>query len=263
MFYSSSGDGFWYLIIAFVVYFVIKLLVGFFEKPTTKQQTTSNEVEELKRLIKEKDAVYFQSLKNTKEEAVLNFNKWKSEYEIKIRKDAIDRSTAVTKGKISEHLIPFIDANFKFNPNEARFIGSPIDMIVFSGIDSDKPVKIYFLEIKTGSSTLSKRQKLVKDAVLSNRVYWEPVYFNKEQVKPTQHNLFTSNEDDGFYSFRVNHLKRDVEEESGHLDYVRDMLSKESTTGDMRRELIEIEDMILDEIEEDRNLFYEYKNKLA
>lgn len=62
--------------------------------------------------------------------------------------------------------------SFPYNPKEARFIGSPIDIIVFKGIEDEERVEIHIFEIKTGKSQLSKRQRLIRDAVDNNRVVW-------------------------------------------------------------------------------------------
>lgn len=59
---------------------------------------------------------------------------------------------------------------FRYNPKDACFIGSPIDLIVFDGLDEGKLRKIVFVEVKSGKSTLSKREKLIRDAVEQRRV---------------------------------------------------------------------------------------------
>lgn len=103
--------------------------------------------------------------------ALADLEVWKIKYEMFYRQDAINRSQSVILGKVTEHLIPF-HQNFPFNPKEARFIGSPIDMIVFDGIDNEDVVDIYILEIKTGNSSLNKRQRLIRDAVINKRIHW-------------------------------------------------------------------------------------------
>jgi predicted Holliday junction resolvase-like endonuclease len=108
---------------------------------------------------------------SAKESAVADLETWKIQHETFYRQDAINRSKSVILGKVTEHLIPFQE-NFPFNPKEARFIGSPIDMIVFDGIDNEDEVDIYILEIKTGNSSLNKRQRLIRDAVINQRVHW-------------------------------------------------------------------------------------------
>lgn len=89
--------------------------------------------------------------------------------------DAIRRSASVTKGQVIEHLAPFLIQN-ELNSDEMVFIGSPIDLISFTDIDSEKELSIDFLEIKTGISSLSKKQKLIKDAIFFNRVFYKTVH---------------------------------------------------------------------------------------
>src|SRR5690554_3973524 len=48
----------------------------------------------------------------------------------KIRQSAITQSRAVLTGKFTEQMTPYLP-EFKYDPTEARFIGTPIDMIVF------------------------------------------------------------------------------------------------------------------------------------
>jgi predicted Holliday junction resolvase-like endonuclease len=38
----------------------------------------------------------------------------------------------VTFGKVTEHFIPDLP-DFAYNPKDARFLGSPVDFIVFDG----------------------------------------------------------------------------------------------------------------------------------
>ncbi len=89
-------------------------------------------------------------------------------------KDAIKRSTSVTKGKIVEHFAPFMLPDI-LNPDEIVFIGSPIDLISFTDIDNKDDISIDFLEIKTGNSSLNKKQKLIREAIFSKRVYFKAV----------------------------------------------------------------------------------------
>ena len=61
---------------------------------------------------------------------------------------------------------------FKYNPKDARFIGSPVDLIVFDGLDEGDLRRIVFVEVKSGKSTLSKREKLIRDAIEQRKVEW-------------------------------------------------------------------------------------------
>lgn len=104
-------------------------------------------------------------------EALIQLEIWKMENEARIRLDASTRSHAVNLGKITEHLIPYMSV-FPYNPKDARFVGSPIDLIVFDGLDEGMIREILFLEIKTGTSALSIRQKQIKEAIVPGKVGW-------------------------------------------------------------------------------------------
>lgn len=112
-------------------------------------------------------------------EAANNFEQWKVETEKEIRKDAIDKSQSVTMGKMTEHMVPYLPG-FGFNPTDARFIGSPIDLVVFDGLSDGDVRKIVFIEIKTGISTLSTRERIVRDAVIAGKIEWQEVKVNLE-----------------------------------------------------------------------------------
>ena len=55
----------------------------------------------------------------------------------KEREDAIKQSRAVLSGQFSEQIAPYLP-DFPFNPTEARFMGKPIDFVVFKGMDEKK-----------------------------------------------------------------------------------------------------------------------------
>jgi predicted Holliday junction resolvase-like endonuclease len=129
----------------------------------------NQQFDEFKR--KELDTLRGVLAESAKKSALAELEMWKIQNEAFYRQDAINRSQAVILGKVTEHLVPFQNG-FPFNPKEARFIGSPIDIIVFDGIDNEDVVDIYILEIKTGNSSLNKRQRLIRDAVREGRVHW-------------------------------------------------------------------------------------------
>jgi predicted Holliday junction resolvase-like endonuclease len=90
-----------------------------------------------------------------------------------IRKDAAKRSRAVHRGKILEQIVPILPG-WDFLPVECRFLGSPIDLVVFDGLSGeDEEVFIYLLEVKSGRSRLSKRQRRIKEAVAMGNVFFE------------------------------------------------------------------------------------------
>ena len=88
----------------------------------------------------------------------------------KVRKDAIKRSRSVIGGQLAEQVAPFLPG-FPCNPGDARFIGKPVDFIAFPGMTEDNQVhEVLLIEVKTGKSALSGREKEVKKAVAEGRV---------------------------------------------------------------------------------------------
>ncbi len=96
---------------------------------------------------------------------------WEAEIPLH-RKDAILRSRAVIGGQFSEQLAPFLP-DFKYKPTECRFIGKPVDLIVFNGMDDKDINEIVFVEIKSRNSRLSSSEKKLKEAVGAKKVRWE------------------------------------------------------------------------------------------
>lgn len=87
----------------------------------------------------------------------------------KTRKDAIKRSRAVINGQMVEQVAPFLP-EFPCNPADVRFIGKPVDFIGFKGMsDGNEIEEVLLIEIKTGSSQLSSREKEIKKAIQEGR----------------------------------------------------------------------------------------------
>lgn len=98
----------------------------------------------------------------------------KQEFEESIRRDALARSGAVLRGQAAEHLAPYLP-EFGFLPKDARFLGSPVDFVVFEGLAEERCDRVVLVEVKSGRSTLSTRERRVRDAVQSGRVEWKEV----------------------------------------------------------------------------------------
>ena len=96
---------------------------------------------------------------------------WKARYTAMIREDAVQRSLAVTAGKVHEQLTPYLPA-FPYNPKDVRFLGSPIDLVVFDGLAEGALQRIVFLEVKTGGSSLTGRERQVRDTIEAGEVEW-------------------------------------------------------------------------------------------
>lgn len=95
----------------------------------------------------------------------------KSEEE-RIRRDAIERSARALSGKTLEKLVPFLE-NFSHDAHDIRWLGDPIDLVVFDGYSTGNPDKIVFCEVKSGDSKLTSGQKKIKELVENKKVKWE------------------------------------------------------------------------------------------
>jgi predicted Holliday junction resolvase-like endonuclease len=103
--------------------------------------------------------------------AWIYFLQWKGGYTRAIRQDAIQRSQAVTSGKVHEQLVPYLPG-FPYNPKDVRFLGSPVDLIVFDGLAEGDLRQIVFVEVKTGAAGLTQREQCVREIVEEREVGW-------------------------------------------------------------------------------------------
>lgn len=100
---------------------------------------------------------------------------WRALHERDVRRDAVERSRAVIAGKVSEHVVPYLP-DFAFNPKDARFVGSPVDFVVFDGLDEGDLRRVVLLEVKTGDGAqLSRRERQIRDAVEAGQVEWQSI----------------------------------------------------------------------------------------
>lgn len=149
---------------AAVIFAVLYLIARFDIERAARRRYEQWRASDLQRVVEEQRQV-------ARREAQAELEQWRNRNESAIRQDAIERSRSVIVGKVTEHVTPWIPA-FPYNPKDARFIGSPIDMIVFDGCDEDDVRRIIFLEIKTNASALTARQRQIRDAILARRVEW-------------------------------------------------------------------------------------------
>ncbi len=117
--------------------------------------------------------IRFQRWQQTEEQ------RWLAEID-KARKEAITQSRAVLGGKFVEQLVPYFP-EFKYDPTEARFIGSPIDLIVFPGLATGNPREIVIMEVKTGkTSQLTPEERKIRQLIEEGMVRWELIQPSSE-----------------------------------------------------------------------------------
>ena len=86
------------------------------------------------------------------------------------REDAVKRSRAVLGGQFGGQLAPYLP-DFPCNPGDVRFVGKPVDYIAFPGSAEGKEIReVLLIEVKSGESQLSERERQIKTAVEKGRV---------------------------------------------------------------------------------------------
>ena len=98
----------------------------------------------------------------------------------KARKEAIAQSRGVLGGKFVEQMVPYLP-DFRYDPTEARFIGSPVDLIVFPGLASGDPKEIVIIEIKSGKNArLTASEAKIRELIEGGMVRWELIQRSAE-----------------------------------------------------------------------------------
>lgn len=90
----------------------------------------------------------------------------------KEREDAVKRSRAVMAGQAAEQLAPWLPG-FPFEPGDCRFVGKPVDFLVFSGSTSGSITEVVFVEVKSGGAGLNKAERSLREAVEAGKVRWQ------------------------------------------------------------------------------------------
>ena len=84
----------------------------------------------------------------------------------------LKQSRAVLGGLVSEQMAPLLPG-FPFDPGDCRFVGKPIDFVVFRGMNEKNISEVIFLEIKSGTArALNEQERKLREAVRSGRVSW-------------------------------------------------------------------------------------------
>jgi predicted Holliday junction resolvase-like endonuclease len=143
---------------------------------------------ELESLKAQYDKLLAEKTEAIKKEYEALFEKWKQVHEARIRRDAVQRSLAVTLGRVGEELAPLlIFKSYGIEPKDLRHIGTPVDYIAFKGLSEGRVDEIVFIEVKTGKSTrLSGVEKEVEKAVEEGKVRFLVVNVKEELERLAQ-----------------------------------------------------------------------------
>ncbi|MBN1247903.1 MAG: endonuclease [Anaerolineae bacterium] len=97
------------------------------------------------------------------------------------RRSSVNQSRAVLKGKMAEQVAPLLPG-FTYWPADARFLGDPVDYVVFDGYSAYKDnytdghdIEVVILDIKRGKSQLTREQRRIAEAVSAGRVRFEMI----------------------------------------------------------------------------------------
>ena len=98
------------------------------------------------------------------------------------QKRSVNTSRAVLKGKMAEQFAPHLP-EFDYLPSDARFLGDPVDYVVFSGYsdfreglcDADE-IEVVLIDIKSGTARLTKGQQAIAQAIDDGRVRFETIH---------------------------------------------------------------------------------------
>ncbi|KKP89145.1 MAG: Holliday junction resolvase-like protein [Berkelbacteria bacterium GW2011_GWA2_35_9] len=98
--------------------------------------------------------------------SVILFLLWRRSVKLLKSTKFAKRSLSSLYGKTTEQFMPFI-SNFGYDPKNFRFIGTPVDGIVF---DENE---IIFMEFKSAKSRLTPKQSNIKNIIDKRRVRFE------------------------------------------------------------------------------------------
>lgn len=100
---------------------------------------------------------------------------------IAAQKRSVNTSRAVLKGKMAEQLAPIMP-EFQYLPSDAKFLGDPVDYVVFDGYTDFRDgegdaedIEVVLIDIKSGGARLTKGQQAITRAVQEGRVRFETI----------------------------------------------------------------------------------------
>ncbi|GEK45421.1 Holliday junction resolvase-like protein [Acinetobacter johnsonii] len=105
------------------------------------------------------------------------------------QKRSVNTSRAVLKGKIAEQLAPIMP-QFEYLPSDAKFLGDPVDYVVFDGYTDlrdgegrPEDIEIVLIDIKSGGARLTKGQVAIAQAIQAGRVRFETVRIDFDTIE--------------------------------------------------------------------------------
>ncbi|MCG2573926.1 endonuclease [Acinetobacter sp. ME22] len=98
-----------------------------------------------------------------------------------VQSRSVNSSRAILKGKMAEQFAP-IFPEFEYLPSDAKFLGDPVDYIVFNGYNAFRDgagradhIEVVLIDIKSGNARLTKGQQAIAEAVKKGRIRFETI----------------------------------------------------------------------------------------
>ena len=105
------------------------------------------------------------------------------------QKRSVNTSRAVLKGKMAEQLATIMP-QFEYLPSDAKFLGNPVDYVVFDGYTDlrdgegrPEDIEIVLIDIKSGGARLTKGQVAIAQAIQAGRVRFETVRIDFDTIE--------------------------------------------------------------------------------
>jgi len=104
------------------------------------------------------------------------------------QKRSVNTSRAVLKGKMAEQFAPILP-EFQYLPSDAKFLGDPVDYVVFDGYTDLRDgqgraddVEIVLIDIKSGGARLTKGQQAIAQAIQQGRIRFETIRIDFDET---------------------------------------------------------------------------------
>ena len=156
------------VILTIIVGIIVGILFAFFYFRAKVESMARKRGDEIGQRVFEQRKAELESVFEEKSKALLE--QWKIDSERAFREDALARSRAVLKGALAEQLAPIFKI-FGYNPSDARFIGDPVDYVIFDGYTKvkerieDAPISIVLADVKTGEAGLTYEQRRIRQGI--------------------------------------------------------------------------------------------------
>jgi predicted Holliday junction resolvase-like endonuclease len=115
---------------------------------------------------------------------------WKKQQLEQIQQQNLNTSQPTSDKRMPNQLLPLLPG-LQYNPNEMRFIGGPIDYVIFDGYsdaqNNNQSIReIIFVDVKRGDREKSSLiQDQIKAAIAAGKVRWETIVIDENLISST------------------------------------------------------------------------------